>query len=279
MGGLIWLASYPKSGNTWLRSFLHNLLRNTREPANINELDHFCLGESDARWFARHLSTPVDQAPPDLIMKMRPFAQADMTQVFPDSVFVKTHNYLGEWHGNPLHNMNVTVGGIYVVRNPLDVALSMTHHFGLDLDSAIERLGNDGAITEGGGGHVPEFHSSWSGHVKSWTQHPNPRLLVLRYEDMLAKPRKAFKSVTKFLGLKPPNERLERAIRFSSFKALKAQEEKGGFKERSEHAASFFRSGKAAQWREELTPDQVRAIIERHREQMERFGYIPEDYR
>lgn len=279
MGGIIWLASYPKSGNTWLRSFLYNLLRNTPAPANINELDQFCLGESSAQWYARHLQTPVESASPEVVMKIRPFAHADMTQAFPDSVFVKTHNFLGEWHGMPMHNMDVTAGGIYVVRNPLDVVLSMTHHFGLTLDEAIERLGNKGAATSSGGGHVPEFHSSWSAHVKSWTQHPNPQLLVLRYEDMLAKPRRAFKSVTKFLGLKPSTERLERAIRHSSFKALKAQEEKAGFKERSEHAKAFFRSGKAEQWREELTPDQVRLIIDQHKEQMERFGYIPEDYK
>ncbi len=166
MGGIIWLASYPKSGNTWLRSFLYNLLRNTPKPADINELDQFCLGESSAQWYERHLQTPVEDASPEVVMKIRPFAHADMTQAFPDSVFVKTHNFLGEWHGMPMHNMDVTAGGIYVVRNPLDVVLSMTHHFGLTLDEAIERLGNKGAATSSGGGHVPEFHSSWSAHVK-----------------------------------------------------------------------------------------------------------------
>ena len=53
MGALIWLASYPKSGNTWLRAFLYNLLRNPPKPAPINELDRFCLGESAEGWYAR----------------------------------------------------------------------------------------------------------------------------------------------------------------------------------------------------------------------------------
>ena len=60
MGALIWLASYPKSGNTWMRSFLHNLFRNTPEPVDINEITDFCLGESAARWYERHASGPLN---------------------------------------------------------------------------------------------------------------------------------------------------------------------------------------------------------------------------
>jgi hypothetical protein len=101
---------------------------------------------------------------------------------------------------------------------------------------------------------------------------------VVRYEDLLDKPRTHFKRVVKFLGLKPTPERLERAIKFSSFRVLKAQEEKGGFKERPAVSKAFFREGKSEQWRTKLTPEQVRQIISDHREQMERFGYIPKDY-
>lgn len=61
MGSLIWLASYPKSGNTWMRSFLHNLFRNSSKPVNINEIDDFCLGASAAAWYKRYTSTPLDQ--------------------------------------------------------------------------------------------------------------------------------------------------------------------------------------------------------------------------
>ncbi len=278
MGGIIWLASYPKSGNTWMRSFLHNLLRNNYEPADINELDHFCLGESAASWYGRYLTSPVEETEHAKLAQLRPRVQRDFTGVFPDSVFVKTHNFLGEWHGVPLHNMDVTVGGIYVLRNPLDVVLSMTHHFGEDIDGAIHRLANDGALTAAGRDHVPEFHSSWSRHVESWTGRPNPQLHVVRYEDLTAKPQKHFKAIANFLGLKVKKERLDRAIRNSSFKALKAQEEKKGFKERSEFSNSFFREGKTEQWREKLTDTQIRQIISDHRTQMERFNYIPDGY-
>lgn len=279
MGAIIWLASYPKSGNTWMRSFLHNLLMNAQEPVPINDLTRFCVGESGGTAYAMRAKKPYDEIPPEEVARLRPLVHGDFTRVSPDSVFVKTHNYMGTWFDQPLHNMDVTAGGIYILRNPLDVVLSVRHHYSVSLDEAIKRMGTIGAGTSSGNGHVPEIHSSWSHHVESWTGHPNPSLLVLRYEDMLRDPLAAFKSTANFLGLQPPLERLERAIRFSSFKAMKAQEEADGFKERPKNAsASFFREGRAEQWREELTPDQVRQIISDHRQQMERFGYIPADY-
>ena len=279
MGGIIWLASYPKSGNTWTRSFLHNLLRNTQTPVDLDELDHFCLGESDQRWYRRHLEAPLEESPLDAIAQIRAAGQYDMTQAFPDSVFVKTHNYLGDWLGKPLHNMGATTGAIYVLRNPLDVVLSMTHHFGVDVDGAIERMGNVGAGTSVTEKHIPEVHSSWSNHVRSWTTHQNPALFVVRYEDLLSKPRIHFKQMANFLGLNPPRERLERAIKNSSFKKLKELEEKKGFKEKSKHAKSFFREGRSEQWRELLSADQIEQIVDTHREQMMRFNYVPEDYK
>ncbi len=279
MGALIWLASYPKSGNTWMRSFLHNLLRNPVKPVPLDELDRFCLGESDADWYRQRSTVPLADMSPEDFARLRSAVHRDFTEAFPDSVFVKTHNFLGEWHGQPLHNMDVTAGAIYIVRNPLDVALSMGPHFGLSIDEVIDRLADETTSTAMTARHIPEFHASWSTHVQSWTQHPNPQLLVLRYEDLLDKPRKNFKRVADFLGLKPGAERLDRAIRFSSFKMLKAQEEREGFKERSPKAEAFFREGRKDQWREKLTPDQVRRIIAAHHEQMARFGYIPDDYR
>ncbi len=59
MGAIIWLASYPKSGNTWLRAFLHNLLRNPSQPADINQLDRFALGDSQKMWYAEVADRPL----------------------------------------------------------------------------------------------------------------------------------------------------------------------------------------------------------------------------
>ena len=101
-----------------------------------------------------------------------------------------------------------------------------------------------------------------------------PEALLVDYVIALVNPLtdEQQSNITKFLGLKPPRDRLQRAINFSSFKVLKGQEEKDDFKERPKEAKAFFRTGKRDQWRDVLSPDQVRRIISDHREQMERFA-------
>ncbi len=89
---------------------------------------------------------------------------------------------------------------------------------------------------------------------------------------------KTFTKVARFLGVNPPRERIVKAIRYSSFQELRKQEDASGFKERSEHSKKFFRVGKQGQWRKQLSEDQVRRMVDTHREQMKRFKYLPKGY-
>jgi hypothetical protein len=278
MGALVWLASFPKSGNTWMRVFLHNLLQNPAQPLPINQIDRFTLGDSQVSWYYKHGKKLGTELTLEDLAALRPKVHRDMMSAHPDSVFVKTHSYMGESCGVPLITMECTAGAIYIVRNPLDVALSYANHLGLSIDDAITAMEREGGLSLARETNITEFLNSWSTNVKSWTQIPHPGLHVVRYEDMLDKPAQTFAKVAKFLGLKPPKERLMKAIRFSSFKELSKQEEKTDFKERSVHAKKFFRSGKKDQWREHLTDEQVRRIVDTHREQMQRFGYVPKGY-
>jgi len=281
MGGIIWLASYPKSGNTWMRAFLHNLLTNAKKPVEPNDLDKFTIGNKAAGWYEPYAGgKSLAELTEAELAKFRPLVHRDFTLASQDTVFVKTHAYLGaDDLGVPLISMQYTAGAIYIVRNPLDVCLSMMPHFGCGADEAIDYLGFIRNSMGGGDGEsITEPVSTWSLHVKSWTGDPNPQLLAVRYEDMLDNPLVAFGNVCRFLGLKPPHERLERAIKFSSFEMLRKLEEQKGFKERSETAQRFFRDGRKDQWREKLTDAQVRRVVAEHGEQMRRFRYVPDGY-
>jgi hypothetical protein len=278
MGAIIWLASYPKSGNTWMRVFLHNLLINPDKPADINTLSKFCLGEDKAEYFNQFDPRPLSTWTPAEIAERRPKVHELLTQAFPDSVFVKTHNFLGESDGWPLVNLEVTAGAIYMVRNPLDVAISYSHHFGISNDEGIDQLANPGTGTPTTDMIARQIYGSWSLNVQSWTQERSPTLHVVRYEDMVGEPFKTFTGVARFLGLDPPRDRLQRAIANSSFKILKAQEDERGFVERSQYAR-FFRAGQVDQWKGVLSEEQVDRIVAAHREQMERFGYVPKSHR
>ena len=275
MGGIIWLASYPKSGNTWLRAFLHNLLLNPTKPAAINELDRFCKGDSQNFAYAPFANKPVAQLTDDEVMAIRPKVHRAVAQSSRDAQFVKTHNALQSILDIPLVTMDSTVAAIYVVRNPLDVCLSLADHAGLDIDGAIAMMGDPSARTYTDDFNVFEFYGTWSHHVESWAGQENPGLLTVRYEDMADHSRATFKKIALFLNLSPPRPRLEKAIKFSSFKMLSRQEQKTGFREKSTHSEKFFRVGRAGQWRKTLTTQQIDTVVSLQHKQMEKFGYLP----
>jgi hypothetical protein len=277
MSKIIWLASYPKSGNTWMRAFLHNLFRDPNEAYDINKITDLSISDSSIDWYRAQDKRDWTEWSALDVARMRRAAQLAMCQLKKDDLFVKTHNASVRFLGYPMMHQDLTAGAIYIVRNPLDVCISLSHHYGTDIDTTINILADPSIGSKTNDKIVYEVHKSWSVHVDSWTNPPRPGLAVLRYEDMLNNPIKAFGGLTQFLGLNPPRKRLERAIERASFKTLRRQEDEKGFKEKSPFAQKFFREGRAGQWRELLTSEQVQRIVDAHRPTMQQFGYLKAD--
>lgn len=277
MGNIVWLAAYPKSGNTWLRAFLYNLIEQPAKPGRIAVLPKYFESESDPRWYLPLLGgKPLEECSGEEIIALKSAVHRQIAASRPrGSVFTKTHNQFGSYNDHPLHNVSVMSGAIYIVRNPLDVVLSTADHFGLSVDEAIDFMGNEETGTPSNMENVVSFLGSWSTHVDSWTRQKHDQIVVIRYEDMLDKPLKAFGQVAKLIGLGKDKSGIKRAVRFSSFSELKKQEAGEGFIERSQNSRYFFRKGRKNQWIDELNDEQVERIVERHREQMQKFRYIP----
>jgi hypothetical protein len=280
--GIVWLASYPKSGNTWTRTFLHNLIKiltgANKDGQDINDMNDYTAWDISSELFSEMLGKDAREASRDEIATVRPRVQQKLADETDGLLFVKTHNALVLDRGVPAINSAVTSGAVYIVRNPLDVAISFGHHMGKTTDDAIWQMGQDDLETQVTEKSVYEVYGSWSQHVLSWTRRPNRAIYVMRYEDMLAEPVKTFGALANHLLMTPTREQLLEAIELSSFDNLRNQEEKEGFKEKPKVAKVFFRAGKADQWREELTEAQIKRIVSDHREQMQRFGYLPDGY-
>ena len=276
MPGILWLASYPKSGNTWLRVFLANLILDEPEPLPLKRINEVCSSEPNEVWFKPLVSKPVSELSEKRIAQLRTKAQERAASLNKNIIPMKTHSLLGKDHGYPTISVKASVGVIYIVRDPRDVAISAADHYGLTIDQAIEMMADKTTRGRGMPGNtVHELMGTWSDHVRSWSRWKHTPLILLRYEDMLADPLGQLGMVARKLGITQDETRIRRAVEFSSFKRLQVQEAETGFVEKSVNSERFFRSGRAGGWREVLTPAQAAAIERDHGEQMRRFGYLP----
>ncbi|WP_284125000.1 sulfotransferase domain-containing protein [Parerythrobacter aestuarii] len=273
-----WLASYPKSGNTWLRLLLSQLTGEHAGTADFNAIAGGTIA-SDRTWIDQALGFPSSELLPDEILDLRPAVYRWSAERASRSQFHKIHDACrktpsGEW----LPCAQASGPGIYLVRNPLDVVLSFSHHLGWDVDKTIGAMGKpglemgsdpDGGITL----HVPQVLLSWSQHVTSWVDNPDFDMLVVRYEDMLGDPHLSFGRIARHLGLTPSSKELTAAITATRFEQLQSQEEANRFREKPMAATQFFRKGVAGDWQQGLTEHQIGRIVADHRAVMQRFGY------
>ena len=273
MGKIIWIASFPKSGNTWMRAFLANYILKQKESYPINELGSFSLSDTRPRFFQEASGIPVEQLSTLDTLKLRHECQRLIAQFKNHDHFVKTHSRYGTFKGHSLINDRVSKGAIYLVRNPLDLVISYAAHLGIPIDEAIDAMDGSPNFTVEADSNVVTVMGSWSDHVDSWlTNETVPRILV-RYEDLVEDPSKEFNKVLTTLGMGIDQGQLNKAIGFSSFSELARQESVSGFRERPPHAKQFFRQGVSGQWNHILKCSQVQKIIATHGNVMAKLGY------
>ena len=240
---MIWVASYPKSGSTWVRAFLANLLHGGDEPLRLQQIVDL--------WKVYHKDVGN-------------LADGDMVRI----------------HRLP-HGLTIPPRTVYIVRDPRDVAVSWAAHYGVTIGRAIRTLNSkepmapraDRVVTP----PAKTADGSWSGHVKAWTKNTVvPSGLVMRYETILGNRNGlAFNNlIASVLAPGFDRKQFARAIDHSRFHELQAQEDRDGFAERPPSCKRFFRRGQAGGWRNVLTKPQARKIETVNRAMMERFGYL-----
>lgn len=273
---IVWLASYPKSGNTWTRIFLANYMMNRDAPVPINEVHRFGMGDSIVRTYNMVAApeTP-DLNDPRVTLRLRDKVLRGIIGNGADVNLVKTHNLCGPAFGQQLVPPQYTRSAVYIMRNPLDMVLSYARHYGIDLGEAVAAIGRTDNANASDEAAVWQFLGTWSEHVESWTSKKPYPLLTLRYEDLLERPEEAFGKLVTHIGLPLERERLQRAIRFSSFDEVSRQEKDGGFAENPGKSKTFFTSGTSGQGAQTLGPELTRKVEEDHRAVMQRYGYLP----
>jgi len=278
MKNIVWLVSYPKSGNTWFRMFLANYLGNTMQPIPLEEIESANIS-SDAIEFEEIIGLNPFELTPDEVDLFRPDwyrIQSMRVESAGVTCFKKTHDaYIINGNGEPIFPEEVSRCAIYFVRNPMDVCVSYANHSAGDINKKLCLLLKEEAFVAGSRrGQLRQKLLSWGSHIKSWQSQTLIPMQIVRYEDMLRDPFVAFGSILTFLGLEYDEKRLGRAILNSDFKLLQQMEQENGFREKMQKCKNFFWKGKIGNYREYLSEDQIKRIVEYNCDTMKQFGYI-----
>lgn len=271
---IIWLASYPKSGSTWVRCFLDAYAMGE---VDINDL---VCSVSDDNGNRAHLGpehTDIIGEPVDVVQMARPMALLRLVDAWnqgrvPDlPLWVKTHNACLVANGFELLPVQLTLAVVHIVRDPRPILPSFANHLGKDLDYTLESMLDVYRVLDGRKQRkMPDLISSWGKHCTSFMNDTEHNVLTIRYEDMKADPVPCFAQILHHSGVEPDEERIVKALDLVDLSKLRQQERDGGFREQSKYAQSEFFGGK----REKPTIRHTNALERRFRLQMKRLGYL-----
>lgn len=270
----VWLASYPKSGNTWFRIFLANLLHPELAPIDLNRLPLQTPIASSRAHFDDLLGVPSVLLTADEIARLRPAADRELNRNWEQPLLLRKVHDAYTWlaDGRPMLGEAPDFAALYILRAPWDVAMSMTNHFDCSLEQAVDHLCNPHFTVDKGGKSLRKQLAqrllSWEEHARSWLDAPMP-VHLLRYEDMRRNPLPSFRGAVRFLGLEHDDQAIEAALEACRFERLQRQEQEQRFRETPKHARQFFRSGTVGEGLSKLSDEQL-SRLESMRQRVER---------
>lgn len=278
MGRINWIASYPKSGNTWVRLFLHALHCLKEEepdgfvPDGANSNPTF-FQDNWRGLYEPELPMGWDAADKSAMAKARPIVHRKIAARSPGIFTGKTHNALIAVEKIPTVTPDVTLAAIYIVRHPFDVAISMKDHFGVKRDEqAVQIMLAPNYVQPKDARFVDAPIGSWMQHVQSWIGRPQPNILMVRYEDMLTDPGPVFSAIMRAYNYPDDPKMRDQALEMTKFSNLKAYEEQHGFVERPDRVDRFFVRGEAGHG-QNLSRSLRRQIARAAGPLMEQLGY------
>jgi hypothetical protein len=271
------VASYPKSGNTWMRMWLTSYFR----PGRVVELNRLAIPSiADVSWFDRYSVVPPSELSAAELWCLRPDLHRGVAAEATAQTAFKVHDAFGVTpEGDLLFPPEVSRLVVYLVRHPGDVALSLAAHLGITVDQAVEFMGASGAVLgERSRTQLPQVVDSWSRHVDGWTRQTHIPVVVVRYEDMLDNPHAAFHHVLTALGESVDERRVQDCVEQARFERVRQVEAESGFVEKPVTAtAAFFRTGRSGNWRTQMPAALLNRIADTHAAAMARFGYDPDE--
>ncbi len=282
---IIWIASYPKSGNTWIRSLLASYLFSKDGSFNFNLLKYI------NQFSVENLSTDLQKVynNEDIISKSW-IPHQELINRDKKIHFLKTHNSLCTINNNKFTDKLNTAACIYIVRDPRNLVTSLSHHYELDYKNAIKFITNKRKIifpkilnNKEDICHDFNFISDWPGHYNSWKNISFCPIKIIKYEDLLADTRNIFISILKFISkftkLDFKEEKISNALKTTNFDNLRRIEKEENFEEsitstKTNKKVKFFNLGKDNDWRRLLDKSTILKVEKKFKKEMNELNYI-----
>ena len=277
---IIWIASYPKSGNTYLRSFLASYYYSNNGKFDFEQL--LKIHQFPNIKFSKIKPTSKEEASKYWIFNQNNFFNKTRLN------FVKTHNCLLPFQGNEFTSGNETLGGIYIVRDPRNVITSITHHYSINYEKALDYMLDDNCslLEKSFDQDYSNFTylNSWSNHYKSWKNNKNFEILFIKYEDIEKNKEDTFKKIILFVekitkkNSKFNEKKFLNSIKSTNFSNLKNKELNEGFEEsvysnKIGKKINFFNLGFSNRWQKLLPTDIKEKVNEKFKKSLEELNY------
>jgi hypothetical protein len=187
---------------------------------------------------------------------------------------IKSHTVHGSIEGYPTFKFVPGDRAVHLVRHPCDVAISVAHYYNLDIDAAVEQVLHEGTYFNGWPSGGYEVIGSWSQHTRGWMGVTDIPVFRARYVDLVTHTSEVLTALVEFLEMPLDKARIERAVEFSRFSRLQAEERKDGYVETAGTAQDgYFRDGRPGQWLERLTIKQAQLILDHDPELIDALGF------
>ena len=272
---IMWLASYPKSGNTWVRALLTNYLYNENYKENaFSKLD---MIKSFPQKYAFKGIVDEHELEKNYMMLFKYFIKAQKKINRDNNLhIIKTHNICGSVNNFDFTDKENTMGSIYILRDPRSIAVSYAYHANISFEKSVEIMMDEKRITLNNKIY-PEARSSWKIHLKSWLNHPMPKIFI-KYEELETNTHECFKSILGFINkfikkkIEINDERILETVKNCSFDNLSDLEKKLGFAEKGKNV-NFFRKGKTDEWKTALSTELISKIEKEFSDELKEFKY------
>ena len=279
---IIWIASYPKSGNTWLRALLASYYFTNEGSFSLSLLDKIDAFPSD-KFFKEYNDqfSKVEDTSKYWLKEQEKINKKNKI------TFLKTHSAICKINGNSFTNKENSIGAIYIVRDPRNVITSISNHYQISIEDAFQFMKDEkrGIINKKDGRYLG-FQAvwSWSINQKTWVENNLFPVLVIKYEDLLKETYNTFRKVIEFINKISNSSKIfnkskgKNSIKNTSFEKLQRMENDHGFveamnKKGTNKKIKFFNLGQKNNYKNLLSQDVLIKMNEFYKEELIKFNY------